>query len=340
MHTMPTMIRIVALLLVSAALGAACALTPDSLQGRGRAARRGDRAGQVRTAGHRAGARRRRRARLRAHRGHQGAGGGGHRARCRCRSESGAIIAALYAGGNDGRRLVEIARDLTRSDLVDVVLIGRGWVRGEALQEFVNRMVGDRPIERLERPFAVVATAAKSGRMTVFNRGNTGLAVRASASVPNLFIAPVIDGEEFIDGGLTSPVPVKVARAMGADVVVAVDVSWFAQARASDAGMASKQESDDGHAQTGKRTTRYGRSGRYGLLSDELALADVVVVPRTVPTRMLDFDQKEANIAAGEEAARAVLPALREALARAAAGKSAAAQRQLEAEGRDTTVDA
>ena len=232
-------------------------------------------------------------------------------------ASSGAIIAALYAGGNDGRRLVEIARDLTRSDLVDVVLIGRGWVRGEALQEFVNRMVGDRPIERLERPFAVVATAAKSGRMTVFNRGNTGLAVRASASVPNLFIAPVIDGEEFIDGGLTSPVPVKVARAMGADVVVAVDVSWFAQARATDAGMASKQESDG--------TTRYGRSSRYGLLSDELALADVVVVPRTVPTRMLDFDQKEANIAAGEEAARAVLPALREALARAAAGKSAAA---------------
>ena len=302
------MIRIVALLLVSAALGAACALTPDSYKGAG--APRAEAIVPVSSARPVIGL---------------ALGGGGARGFAHigviaaleeagiapdvvAGASSGAIIAALYAGGNDGRRLVEIARELNRSDLVDVVLIGRGRVRGEALQEFVNRMVGDRPIERLARPFAVVATAAKSGRMTVFNRGNTGLAVRASASVPNLFIAPVIDGEEFIDGGLTSPVPVKVARAMGADVVIAVDVSWFAQARASDAGMAS-----------------YGRSSRYGLLSDELALADVVVVPRTVPTRMLDFDQKEANIAAGEEAARAVLPALREALARAAAGKSAAA---------------
>jgi len=73
-------------------------------------------------------------------------------------------------------------------------------------------------------PFAVVATEAKSGRMTVFNRGDTGLAVRASASVPNLFVPPIINGEEYVDGGLSSPVPVKLARAMGADIVIAVDL--------------------------------------------------------------------------------------------------------------------
>ena len=145
-----------------------------------------------------------------------------------------ALLVALWILVRVGK--VRAAQDVLlgggKSDLVDFVLIGPGRVRGEALQDFVNRMVGERPIERLVRPFAVVATEARSGRMTVFNHGNTGLAVRASASVPNLFIAPVIDGEEFIDGGLTSPVPVKVARAMGADVVVAVDVSWFAQVRA------------------------------------------------------------------------------------------------------------
>ena len=123
----------------------------------------------------------------------------------------------------------------------------------------------------------------------------------------------MINGEEYIDGGLTSPVPVKVARAMGADVV---DRGGRLVVRAGARDHADGSGGSDG---------ALGRSGRYGLLSDELALADVVVVPRTVPTRMLDFDQKEANIAAGEEAARAVLPALREALARAAAGKSAAA---------------
>ena len=146
-------------------------------------------------------------------------------------SSSGAVVAALYAGGYSGRALEGVALGLARDDLVDFALFGKGWVKGEALQDFVNRMLDDRPIERLARPFAVVATQAGSRRMTVFNRGDTGLAVRASASVPDLFVPPVINGEEYLDGGLVSPVPVKLARAMGADVVIAVDVSWFAQAR-------------------------------------------------------------------------------------------------------------
>jgi len=222
-------------------------------------------------------------------------------------SSSGAIVAALYAGGRRARELEEIALALGKSDLVDIALFGKGWVRGEALQGFVNRMVDERPIERLAKPFAVVATQASNGRMTVFNRGDTGLAVRASASVPNLFVPPVINGEEYVDGGLTSPVPVKLARAMGADVVIAVDVSWFAQAR-NGAG--------DGMA-------RYGRSGRYQLLTDELAVADLVIVPLVERTRMLDFENKVVNIAAGEEAGRSAVLHLRETVARIAAAKQA-----------------
>ena len=220
-------------------------------------------------------------------------------------SSSGAVVAALYAGGRRSAELEEIALAVEKGDLVDFVLFGKGWVKGEALQEFVNRMVEERPIERLAKPFAVVATEAKSGRMTVFNRGDTGLAVRASASVPNLFVAPIINGSEYVDGGLTSPVPVKLARAMGADVVIAVDVSWFAQAR---------NAAGDGMA-------RHGCGGRYALLAEELDAADVVIVPQTARTRMLDFDQKETNIAAGEAAGREAAPQLRELIARAAAAK-------------------
>jgi len=220
-------------------------------------------------------------------------------------SSSGAIVAALYAGGRRARELEDIALALGKSDLVDIALFGKGWVRGEALQGFVNRMVDERPIERLARPFAVVATQAGNGRMTVFNRGDTGLAVRASASVPNLFVPPVINGEEYVDGGLTSPVPVKLARAMGADVVIAVDVSWFAQTR---------NAPGDGMA-------RNGRSGRYRLLTDELDAADVVIVPLMERTRLLDFEKKEANIAAGEEAGRVAVRQLRETIARVAAAK-------------------
>jgi len=222
-------------------------------------------------------------------------------------ASSGAVVAALYASGYRARAIEGIALEVEESDLVDLTPVGKGWVKGEALQEFVNRMVGDRPIERLPRRFAVVATAATSGRLTVFNRGNTGVAVRASASVPRVFIPPVINGEEYLDGGLLSPVPVKLARAMGADVVIAVDVSWFAQARSA----------------AGTGMSQYGRSGRYVLLTDELEAADVVVTPRTVRTRMLDFDRKAENILAGEAAAREALAAIRERIAEVAALKLA-----------------
>jgi NTE family protein len=222
-------------------------------------------------------------------------------------ASSGAIVAAFYASGYRARVIEGIALDVDQSDLIDLNPVGKGWVKGEALQAFVNQMVENRPIERMSRRFAVVATAASTGRLTVFNQGNTGVAVRASASVPNVFVPPVINGEEYIDGGLLSPVPVKLARAMGADVIIAVDVSWFAQARNG----------------AGPEMAQYGRSGRYGLLSDELAAADVVVTPRTVRTRLLDFDRRTENILAGEAAAREAIAEIRDRIAAAAAKKPA-----------------
>lgn len=222
-------------------------------------------------------------------------------------ASSGAIVAALYASGRRGGELWNIALTLERDDIVDFVLVGEGWVKGEALQNFVNRQVDGKPIEALPRSFALVATEARNNRLTVFNRGNTGIAVRASASVPRLFVPPVINGEEYLDGGLTSPVPVKLARAMGADIVIAVDVSWFAQARnAGAAGMDQNRR-------------RY----RYGLLAAELDAADVVITPQTVRTRMLDFDHKEQNIIAGEEAGRSAAPRILDLIEKVAARKRA-----------------
>ncbi len=222
-------------------------------------------------------------------------------------ASSGAIIAALYASGRRGGDLWDIALNLERDDIVDFVLVGEGWVKGEALQDFVNRLVDNKPIEQLPRRFALVATEAENYRMTVFNRGNTGVAVRASASVPRLFVPPVINGEKYLDGGLTSPVPVKLARAMGADLVIAVDVSWFAQARnAGETGIEQRQ-----------------RPYRYGLLAEELDAADIVITPRTVRTRMLDFDRREENIVAGERAGRDAVPQIRKLIEKVAARKHA-----------------
>jgi len=222
-------------------------------------------------------------------------------------ASSGAVVAALYAGGRPAGEIWNIALTLEHDDILDFVVIGEGWVKGEALQNFVNRLVDDKPIEQLPRRFAIVATEAKNHRMTVFNRGNTGVAVRASASVPRLFVPPVINGEEYLDGGLTSPVPVKLARAMGADIVIAVDVSWFAQARnAAGPGMAEHRR-------------RY----RYALLAEELEAADVVITPQTIHTRMLDFDHKEQNIIAGERAGRDAAMRIRGLIEQVAARKRA-----------------
>ncbi len=201
-------------------------------------------------------------------------------------SSSGSVVAALYAGGNDAPALEAMALGLVDSDLIDFTLFGPGRVQGDALQDYVNKALANRSIEALSRPFAVVATERTSNTMTVFNRGNTGLAVRASSSIPNVFWPVLIEGREYVDGGLTSRVPVAVAQRMGADVIIAVDVSWRG--------------------------------------SSEVDAADVAIRPATPRTRSLDFSAKVEAIAAGVTAASEAIPAIRARIAAVAVSKRAA----------------
>lgn len=194
-------------------------------------------------------------------------------------SSSGAVVASLYAAGVEAPAIEQLALKIEDSDLLDLTLFGPGRVRGEALQNYVNKVLDNRSIENMPRAFAVVATARADKRMTVFNRGNTGLAVRASASIPDVFWPVLIAGTEYVDGGLSSRVPVAVARRMGADVVIAVDVSWRG--------------------------------------SNEVDQADVPIRPDTPRTRSLDFSTKLESIAAGEVAGRAAVPVIRERIAAA-----------------------
>lgn len=197
---------------------------------------------------------------------------------------SGAVVASLYAGGMRAPALEAAALQIEDNDLLDFTLFGPGVIEGGRLQDYINDMLLNRPIEALQKPFAAVVAERATNRMAVFNRGNTGLAVRASASVPNLFWPVMIRGTEYVDGGMASRVPASVARDMGADIVIAVDVSWR--------GSADAQQ------------------------------ADVVIRPQTVRARITDFSHKAANLAAGEEAARAVVPQVRELITRVAALKS------------------
>ena len=196
---------------------------------------------------------------------------------------SGAVVAALHAGGMRAAELKAAALEIEDDDLLDFTLFGPGMIQGGRLQDYINQTVRNRPIEALQKPFAAVVAERATNRMVVFNRGNTGMAVRASASVPKLFWPVVIRGTEYVDGGVANRLPASVARDMGADIVIAVDVSW------------------------------------RGVSGDK---ADIVIRPQTIRTRITDFSQKIANLAAGEEAAQAVVPQIRELLTRVAAAKS------------------
>ncbi len=198
-------------------------------------------------------------------------------------ASSGALVASFYASGMNAQALEALALKLEADDIFDFTPFGPGVVQGVRLQEFVNRHLNGRRIETLAKPFAAVATEQGSGRMAVFNRGDTGVAVRASASVPKMFWPVMINGQTYVDGGVASRVAAPLAREMGADVVVAVDIS-----------RRPAQDAND---------------------------ADVVIRPQTTRSRINDFKHRQANIEAGEAAANEVIQEIRARLAAAAARK-------------------
>jgi NTE family protein len=218
-------------------------------------------------------------------------------------TSAGSVVGALYAGGYGGFELQKIAFQLEQESVGDWVLPDRGFVKGEMLQNFINKALQNRPIERLSRPFAAVATELQTGEMAVFRRGNTGMAVRASSSIPGVFQPVNIGGKEYVDGGLVSPVPVRAARGMGADVVIAVDIS----------GNPKNAKLNDTIDIFLQAFNIMGQTiGRY-----ELAEADVVIRPKTGMIGATEFDQKHLAIMEGERAALAALPLIRSKLQKA-----------------------
>ncbi len=217
-------------------------------------------------------------------------------------SSAGAVVGALHAAGHNGYELQKLAHRLDESRISDWSLPARGVLKGEALQQFVNEAVGQRPLEALKRPFGAVATDLHSGESIIFRTGNTGMAVRASAAVPGVFQPVKVAGREYVDGGLSSLVPVRAARQMGADVVIAVDISARPAAQ-------PVRSTFDILLQT---FTIMGQS----LARHELREADVVIQPQVGNIGSTDFQARHDSILEGERAAQAALPKIREALRR------------------------
>lgn len=145
-----------------------------------------------------------------------------------CGSSVGALVGAIYVHGRLPAFEKWVGR-LTRRDvlsLVDLTVTGRGGaMRGERLMEFYRSHVGDSEIQDLPKRFAAVATDLRTGAEVWLQQGSLVTAIRASISIPGLFTPTLVDGRWLADGGLVNPVPVNVCRALGADIVIAVELS-------------------------------------------------------------------------------------------------------------------
>ncbi|HEV2621550.1 MAG TPA: patatin-like phospholipase family protein [Frateuria sp.] len=212
-------------------------------------------------------------------------------------TSAGSVVGALYASGMDAFAMQQAAIALDQASLRDVRLFSGGLVQGQKLQDYIDAQVGQRPIERLKLPFAAVATDLASGQRTVFTHGDTGQAVRASCSVPGVFEPALVGGRRYVDGGVVSPVPVDAARQLGADFVIAVDIS----AR-SDGSLPT-----DMLGIVGRSVVIMGQH----LGAQELARADVVVQPQVNMIGAADFEQRDRAIMEGERAALAAIPLIR-----------------------------
>lgn len=216
-------------------------------------------------------------------------------------TSAGSVVGALYASGLDAFQLQETAFGLDEAKIRDVRLFSGGLVQGQALQDYVNQLLHNQPIEHLKMPFAAVATELETGARTVFVRGNAGQAVRASSSIPGVFEPTEIHGRHFVDGGVVSPIPVDAARQLGADFVIAVDISSGPDG-SNPQGMMNI---------VGQSISIMGRQ----LAAQENARADVVIRPRLGGIGPTDFEQKNQAILEGEKAAIAAMPAIRAKLA-------------------------
>lgn len=217
-------------------------------------------------------------------------------------TSAGSLVAAIYASGKTGNQLQRVADTMEEATIADWTLpiFSRGMLRGEALARYVNTQVSSRLIENMSLPLGIVATDLNSGQGMLFQRGDTGTAVRASSSVPGMFQPVKISGREYVDGGLVSPVPVRAARSMGAELVIAVDIS-------------SPPEGNLAGGTFEILMQTFSIMGK-SINSLELKEADVVIRPALLGVSSSDFGARKRSIEAGRQAMLLALPQLRAAI--------------------------
>ena len=214
-------------------------------------------------------------------------------------TSAGSIVGSLYASGKTAFQLQDIALKMDEDNVIDYnwTIWTGGLIKGDKLEDFINAHVRNAPIEKLKIPFYAVATNIATGEEIVFGRGNTGMAVRASCSVPAIFHPLKIGSNTYVDGGVVSPVPVDVARRNGADIVIAVDISKRIIKTVPDGMVESLKKSVD---------IMYARIAEY-----QIRNADIVIRPNMQNVGSTDMDKFNEAILEGEKAATLKMPELK-----------------------------
>jgi len=217
-------------------------------------------------------------------------------------TSAGSLTGALYAYYGDINMLERAARDLTVEDIFDfsILGIGVGLVKGENIITYVEETIKVKNIEDLKIPYAAVAADLNTGEMVIFDSGPLSTAVRASTSIPGIFTPLNLGGRVLVDGGIVNSMPVDVARDMGADVIIAVDVT--------------------------AHTTNYDVKNMVDIIIQTFNImgaqvnkykyedADVIIRPDVRGVGIIDFSRKDFLILQGERAARTALPLIEEAI--------------------------
>ncbi len=237
----------------------------------------------------------------------------------------GSLVGSLYASGYNAKQLERLALNTSDSELTDFTLSNQGFIEGIKLKNFINTKVSGRAIEDFPISFAAVAAEKHTLKKAVFSSGNAGLAVQASCSVPNIFIAPRIPeqvGKKYIDGGVVSLVPVDTARDLGADIIIAVDVtaanvntsasnrkptinsltSFWGFLESSVIANAAANGTDSSQASSSRTTSMRLERDR----------ADIIITPNVGHISSIDTSQRSTLMTAGAQATTPQIAAIKQ----------------------------
>lgn len=209
-------------------------------------------------------------------------------------TSAGSFVGSLYAYGYTAFELQKLSFSIEKEDIIDFGVPDRGFIKGDKLEEYINKKVQNTPLERLRTPFYAVATDIQTGEEVTFGKGGTGGAVRASCAIPGVFRPYKLGDRYFVDGGVVSPVPVEAARKLGADVIIAVDISASTGSAAPETTIETLLQSIN---------LMYAR-----LAAVQLLKAEVVIRPAVGHIGSSDFTKRHEAVLEGEKAALAALP--------------------------------